>query len=230
MKKIVLVLGFIFPLCVHAQTSGYCGPKDDDGNWGTNCEWVYDEASKTLTISGQGNMYTTPSTHDHPWSKGSSFFNDIENVVIENGITYIGGHAFYGAKSLKNITMPDTLTTIGWNAFNGGTKLTSIVIPDSVTYIGGDDNHDPFIQSVTSVYCSPNQQEMCQKAIEWSDLDTSKVLKIYEKYGDKYYVDGKFYEKPQDIGTTNYIKKRIYTIDEANKVAGKKNSVGIRYK
>ena len=41
---------------------------------------------------------------------------------------------------------------------------------------------------------------------------------------------GKFYNSVADIASGNYLKKRIYTIDEANQVAGKVNSVKIRYR
>ena len=228
MKKLVFVLGFIFPICVQAETSGYCGPKDDDGNWGTNCEWVYDEASKTLTVSGQGQMYSTNGLYDHPWSKGTSFYGDIENIVIENGITDLGVHAFYGASSVKNISLPDSLEVIRLQSLKN-TSLSSIVIPENVTSIHATSEW-PLPSSLTSFYCSPNRENICRQALEASELDSTKVLKIYEKDGDEYYVDGRFYEKPQDIGTSNYIKKRIYTIDEANKVAGDKNMVKIKYR
>ena len=228
MKKLVFVLGLILSFKVYAQTSGYCGPKDFDGNYGTNCEWVYDEASKTLTISGYGEMYSTSGSYEHPWAKDLTSYRGIENVVIENGITSIGNHAFYGASSVKNIKMPDTLTTIGWDAF-GSEKLESVVIPDSVAIIYGSKNYPLLRNTITAVYCSQIQRSKCQNLIEWSNLDVN-VLKIYEKYGDEYYVDGRFYEKPQNIGTSDSIKKRIYTIDEVNAVTGKVNSFKIRYR
>ena len=230
MKKLFLGLFLLFAVKANASdTSGYCGPKDENGDYGTNCEWNYDETTKTLRISGTGKMFTTSGTHDHPWSKGTSYYDEIENVVIEEGITYIGGHAFYGAKKLKNIVLPDSLTSIGWNVFIG-TNITSVVIPDSVTYIGGDEtSHRPLNGIMTEVYCSKAQEKMCAKYVSWSGLDEG-VLKTYQKDGSAYYYDGRFYDSPKDIGLHNPIKKRIYTIDEANKVTGKKNSVKIRYK
>lgn len=42
--------------------------------------------------------------------------------------------------------------------------------------------------------------------------------------------DGKFYNSLNDFISGNYDKKRIYTIDEANTVAGKTNSFKIRYR
>ena len=43
-------------------------------------------------------------------------------------------------------------------------------------------------------------------------------------------MNGKFYTSLSDWAKDNYIKKRIYTIDEANAVAGEKNRVSIKYR
>ena len=60
----------------------------------------------------------------------------MKTVVIESGVTSIGGNAFYDCTSLKSITIPDSVTSIGDYAFSDCTGLTSITIPDSVTSIG----------------------------------------------------------------------------------------------
>ncbi|MBQ3618681.1 MAG: hypothetical protein II939_11070, partial [Bacteroidales bacterium] len=67
-----------------AQTSGTCGD---------NATWTYDEATKTLTISGTGAMSDYPSDNQ-PWSS----IQDIQTVIIGNGITTIGENAFYKCK------------------------------------------------------------------------------------------------------------------------------------
>lgn len=60
---------------------------------------------------------------------------EIENLVISEGIEYIGGGAFeYG--SLREITLPDSLREIGDSAFYSCYGLDEIVIPDGITKIG----------------------------------------------------------------------------------------------
>ncbi len=68
----------------------------------------------------------------------SNFMTDkpfIENIVIPEGVTSIGGGAFSGCSSLTSIVIPEGVTSIGYNTFYECSSLTSIVIPESVTSI-----------------------------------------------------------------------------------------------
>ena len=63
--------------------------------------------------------------------------SDIDGVFnIPDGITSIGGFAFYRCSSLKSVTIPDGATSIGIKAFYNCSSLESITIPNSVTSIG----------------------------------------------------------------------------------------------
>lgn len=62
----------------------------------------------------------------------------IEEVVIGNGITSIGGNAFHDCTGLTSVTISNSVTTIDWNAFYNCTGLTSVTIPRSVTSIGNN--------------------------------------------------------------------------------------------
>ena len=231
MKKWILIMMILcsFKVLGQSTTSGYCGPKDGNGNYGTNCEWNYDEDSKTLKIWGEGAMYNSTQVHDFPWSKNSTFYNEIENVVIENGITRIGVLSFHDAQSLKNFTIPNSVNVIYSHAFTG-TSLKSLVIPDGVNALDGNAENNLFNKSLETLYCSEKLKLKCQQQLSFAGIDATRVLKTYQKYGNEYYFDGKFYQSPNDIGTPNYIKKRIYTIDEANRIAGDKNRVSIKYR
>ena len=108
-----------------AQTSGTCGD---------NATWTYDENTKTLTISGTGAMSDydfTNNSSSTPWKD----FDDIQTVIIENGITYIGSFSFTYFTNITTVTIPNTVTTIGKTAFGRCSSLTTINIPESVTTI-----------------------------------------------------------------------------------------------
>ncbi|MBR6277436.1 MAG: leucine-rich repeat domain-containing protein [Bacteroidales bacterium] len=106
-----------------AQNSGTCGE---------NATWTYNSQTQTLTISGTGEMddYSSSSI---PWKNIKA---NIKNVVINEGITSIGEHAFHGCENLTTITIPNSVTSIGSSAFYYCTSLTSVTIPNSVTAIG----------------------------------------------------------------------------------------------
>ena len=105
--------------------SGTCGKN------GNNLTWTLDNAG-TLTISGKGEMGNYFSYYI-PWDTNK---NDIKTVVIEAGVTGIGGYAFWNCTSLTSITIPKGVTSIGEHAFYNCTSLTSITIPEGVTSIG----------------------------------------------------------------------------------------------
>lgn len=68
-----------------------------------------------------------------------------ENVVVPEGIKYIGADAFNAystqtpnnMETLKSITLPESLVSIGKNAFQACKALESITIPKNVSEIGG---------------------------------------------------------------------------------------------
>ena len=81
----------------------------------------------TLTISGTGDMESASLWYQK---------DNIKKVIIEDGVTSIGGNAFSGCTSLTSITVPNSVTSIGFNAFADCSGLTSITIPKNVTSIG----------------------------------------------------------------------------------------------
>ena len=99
-------------------SSGTCG-KDGD-----NLTWTLDDQG-LLTISGTGEM----ASYNH-WGTG------VKEVVIESGVTSIGGYAFQNCSSLTSITIPESVKNIGDSAFYSCSSLSSITIPNEMTSIG----------------------------------------------------------------------------------------------
>ena len=86
------------------------------GQCGDNLYWSYQNNS--LIISGFGEMYD-----ERPWGL---FTNEIQTVVLPNGITHIGNDAFSDCIGLNEITIPYTVTSIGDYAFAGCRKLVQV--------------------------------------------------------------------------------------------------------
>ena len=113
------------------------------GTRGDNLTWTL--SNDTLTISGTGAMadYTY---NTMPWYK---YRSSIQSVIITDGVTSIGSHAFYNCYSLTSITIPKSVTSIGESAFAVCFKLSSVTIPNSVTSIGDGAFSDCY--SLTSI-------------------------------------------------------------------------------
>ena len=74
---------------------------------------------------------------------------EVTNLVIPEGVTSIGGNAFYRCEGITSVTLPSTLTAIGSNAF-AYTNIESVAIPASVTEIEeGTFKHCANLTSVT---------------------------------------------------------------------------------
>ena len=137
MKKYILIFGVMAAFNANADTSGYCGPKDENGNFSSSCTYVYNAEDKTLTISGTGQMadvespwgvIPVPRTY-MPWRS-----LDYETGVINEGITTISNNAFTDS-NVKNVQLPESMTSIGEGAFHQS-KLENINLPNSITEIG----------------------------------------------------------------------------------------------
>ncbi len=96
-------------------------------------EWSFDEETKTLTVNGKGEMPDYDNFSSAPWL---GFYEEVEKLVVGEGITKIGGSAFSGLFNLKEAVLPETLTVIGSSAFLGCINLSKINLPDSIEGIG----------------------------------------------------------------------------------------------
>jgi hypothetical protein len=101
--------------------------------------WKFTD-DNVLTISGRGEMLNYGYDYDSdsnwintPWY---SYRDVIKTVVIDNGVTSIGDHAFEECLKLKSITIPNGVISIGDYAFWKCFKLTNISLPNSITSIG----------------------------------------------------------------------------------------------
>ena len=120
-------------------TNGFCGIETMNG--GANVSWTYDESLHTITIGGDGPMmYYNSVQNGENWNNGApwrAYAGEIEHVIIENGITYVGSNTFAHCPNISSVTLPTDqhFYEIGPGAFGDCTSLTSIDIPMSVNKI-----------------------------------------------------------------------------------------------
>ena len=139
------------------------GPFPDIQNpiLGTDIKWTISRDNKTITISGKGEMPdfdNTSSGKRCPWEDKKS---KIDKVVIEEGVTTIGKHAFSGCIALNEVQIPKTVKTIGIAAFQGCNTLRQIDIPGSVKDVRGFAFYDcPQLGQVHTHWKDPEEAEL----------------------------------------------------------------------
>lgn len=126
-----------------ALVDTYALPGDDDavasGKCGENLTWSVD-AENVLTISGTGAMWDYEEVVDAQGGHTSApwYAYSPTELVLEEGIIYIGEFAFYRCGFTGGLTLPESLTSIGIYAFSQCYGFTgSLVLPENLTSIGG---------------------------------------------------------------------------------------------
>lgn len=145
LKRIMLLLAsvaLLLTVCAGVVSAdGSAVTKSQEGYTIQYSWWNNEDMYRFMNFSGQGKMVdyyveecmgpVSPWAYDTEYGLKYSY-----GVNIEEGITHVGTHAFYGFYNLYEVTLPETLKSIGAYAFYSSNYLTSINIPDSVTYIG----------------------------------------------------------------------------------------------
>ena len=159
----------------------------------------------------------------------------LTKVNLPSSLTDIEGYAFDDT-NLTNITIPSGITKIESCAF-GNVNITSIIIPENVTAIS------PIAFTVSTgtsdtpletIYCPEHLLTQCQAAVAFRTNAglTTEILPYQKTQDGQIFYQGKWYATANDILIPNgHIKKRIYTIDEANKISKPNgNTIKIKYR
>lgn len=101
-----------------------------NGTVNGSISWKYDTEEFVLTLSGSGAMPNYSSSSETPWGEyvlytykvgrkeyAYTITDDVDLVVVNQGITSIGKNAFANAELLTTLQLSSTITNIGQNAF-----------------------------------------------------------------------------------------------------------------
>lgn len=101
-------------------------PEPDLEKCGENAYYSVNDG--VLTISGEG-IIDDCASDSAPWAR-----EEINEVVIEEGITVLGAHMLRGS-NITSVTIPNSVTTINTYAFYGCKNLQEVTIGSSLTRI-----------------------------------------------------------------------------------------------
>lgn len=135
-----------------------------------NLNWSYDSSTKTLTITGTGDMENFENSDAVAWK---AVRESATRVVVGEDVTSIGNYAFFGMTALTEVVLPKVdgaadphvLTRIGNFAFAYSTALAGVSIPSSVTSVG--DGAFEGCSSLTSIYLQENVTELGKRAFAY---------------------------------------------------------------
>lgn len=171
MKRTVSLLALLAALCCLFTVSAAAADAPTSGTCGANLTWALDTTG-TLTISGTGAMEEYEWESRVPWYQNR---DSIKAVVIEQGVTGIGSHAFgLNYRNIVRITIPESVTSIGADAFFNCNNLTDVSITDLAAWCRID-----FANSAAT--------PMCNGGNIW--LNDQKILSV---------------EVPEDVTELNY--------------------------
>lgn len=176
----------------------------------------------------------------------------ITNISGMSTVTSIGTSSFNRVSGLSSLTIPDSVTHIDDAAFFHMTGLTDLTVPDSIEEMVGKrnfaENNGESNNSIKNLTISSDmlaQYLLAQGGfanganINCTSGDCAAILSAWDqKKGTNYSSSVNISLKNTDGTTTVYRNgeiiaykgKRIYTMEEATLVTGKKNKVMIKYK
>ncbi|MBE6994352.1 MAG: leucine-rich repeat domain-containing protein [Ruminococcaceae bacterium] len=97
-------------------------------------------ADGTLTVSGRGAIPDfedkSQKTMDRVPTPWYSLRGGIGRIVLEEGITAVGDHAFADLTQVRDVSLPQSLRSIGTDAFRG-CAVTEVTLPEGLTQLGG---------------------------------------------------------------------------------------------
>ena len=125
--------------CMSSDGTGYavCGIGE---YWGT-------DLIIPSTYKGKPVVEILESSGYHPMFRGCRL---LTSVTISDGVTSIGGRAFFDCSSLTSITIPNSVTSIGFSAFGDCFSLTYNV-KDGLKYLGNSNNPYLYLADVENM-------------------------------------------------------------------------------
>lgn len=112
MKKRIISILLAVCLIFGLLPVGVLAASAASGSCGKNATWSYNAATKTLSISGSGDMtdyetdYAGGVDNTPPWD---AYREEMEHAVINSGITSIGSEAF-GSSGWSDKTYPNLIS------------------------------------------------------------------------------------------------------------------------
>lgn len=189
--------------------------------------------------------------------EGAFWGSGLTSVVLPDSVTVVGKSAFKANQNLQAVIIPDTVQTVGSNAFaltttvycpsaglctGKGTENVVTYDKQGGVYMIGDKYYTSLenmqndisraSNDTTDYTCGTNLNECKRAVLEAKGICQGSACDTFIQSDGQYMLKfgGKTYQSINDLLKGNYDRRRIYTVEEANFVAGERNTVTIRYR
>lgn len=158
-----------------------CAAPEENGTCGKDLTWTFDSGSRTLTISGTGEM------DDYDWGESPWFEAgldcSVQKIVVSDGVTDLGAYAFAGLVNAENVSLPEGLVSIGECAFSECQSLYSPVLPEGLLSI--EERAFESCDSIESICLPASLISMGDQVFFWSGLKKIEVAENSESFSAK---------------------------------------------
>lgn len=200
------------------------------GNASDTIEWVL-YSNNTMVFSGSGAM---DEYYDDVWYQRTNVLipwydiaEQVQKVVIEEGITTICNFAFIDFINCRTIDIADSVTKIGHCAFEHCYALENLLIKETVTELGAMVFHSNF-QNVLYEGTKDEFRKLADTSVtgeyDWSYNYTGNILYFgngWEYRGSEIVVDGYDPFEEETDGDWAAIQKLVgYTISDFQRCIG----------
>ena len=114
MKKFIKIIALTLPVAMLAVGLVACSggaAQDEEGEWG-DFSWSYKKDTKTLTVTGAGDMPSAESSADVPWAALRPYIEAIRLRSEGAPVTSVGDYAIYGLIKLEEVELDETLAVL----------------------------------------------------------------------------------------------------------------------
>ena len=152
--------------------------KTAGGDLGTGTHWEFNNETKTLSITGAGEIPDYYDYGDRPWH---AFKEKVQTVTLGEGITKIGKIALCELRKMTSITLPKSVTEIGEMAFTSSKSLTNFTVAwkdaGSIPDIQANVFDDVTLSDVT-LYVPEGMVDTYKAKNVWKDFDIQETPPI----------------------------------------------------
>lgn len=124
--------------------------------------WEFSPSSKTLRITGHGRMPIFTQDNETGLSQDNPFLtikDEIETIIIEDGVTTISPASFWKCKNLKTLVAPNVLH-VSSGAFYECEALAEVMLTDIITIGCGAFERCDSLAKISPDLASPAKQKI----------------------------------------------------------------------